>query len=187
MVLSNIQTARLRLEPLTVLHSERLFKLHQDETLYELMPRNPPETPEKHLETVTFLEKRLSPDEKEYWFNWVGIEKDTGAVVCTVQATFIRDTRSAFLAYFTFPAFQKKGFAKESCSAVVKHLFEEWNASGIVIEMDARNKASIRLAESLGAIQTEFKPAFEFFKGAWSDEYKYEIHKDRATPIIRQS
>jgi [ribosomal protein S5]-alanine N-acetyltransferase len=45
----------------------------------------------------------------------------------------------------------------------------------VVIEIDVRNIASWKLAESLGAKRVATKANADFFKGQSSDEYHYEI------------
>lgn len=50
-----------------------------------------------------------------------------------------------------------------------------WGATKVIIEMEIRNNASFRLAESLGAKRVAFKPKAQLLKGEWSDEYQYEI------------
>jgi len=61
---------------------------------------------------------------------------------------------------------------------VIRHLFTDWNAPQIVIEMDVRNTASVRLAESVGAKKVSFKPKVQLVKGEWSDEFRFELKND---------
>ena len=79
------------------------------------------------------------------------------------------------MAYFVFPDFWRKSYAKEACSAVVEFLLIARKASKVIIEMDVRNVASIALAESLGAKRVASKERVQMIRGEWSDEYRYEI------------
>lgn len=175
MNLQTLTSARLRLEPLALHHAEQLFGLSQDPDLYRLIPREPPQSIEKFRESIRFLEGRISKDETEYWFNWISIEDATNRIVGRIEITLNRSSMQAFLAYTTFKPYWQKGFAQEACKEVVKHVLSVWNACSVTIEMDARNQASVKLAESIGAKRVGFKERAEFLKGEWSDEYRYEI------------
>ncbi len=173
--MEKINTKRLCLEPLELRHTKSLFDLYQDPELFCWIRKNPPSSRQEFTNGICFLEKRLSRDKSEYWLNWVAANKESSEIVTQIEVSLHRERRHAHLAYTTFRKFWKNGFAKEACTAVVDHLFSKWNVSKIVIEMDTRNEASIRLAESLGAKRVGFKAKAEFFKDTWSDEYTYEI------------
>jgi [ribosomal protein S5]-alanine N-acetyltransferase len=66
-------------------------------------------------------------------------------------------------------------YAREACAAALAHVRETYAISRVVIEIDVRNIASWKLAESLGAKRVATKANADFFKGQSSDEYHYEI------------
>ena len=175
MDLQILKSPRLRLEPLDAGHAERLFQLYQDAELYLWIFRDPPPDPKEFREGIEFLEKRLSRDQSEYWLNWVAFDANTNEIVGKVEISLHRTTRHAYLAYTIFRWFWRMGYGKEACRSVIEHVFHDWGASKVIIEMDIRNAASVRLAESLGATRVGFKPKAQFFKNSWSDEYAYEI------------
>jgi RimJ/RimL family protein N-acetyltransferase len=107
--------------------------------------------------------------------NWVALHRTTGELIGQVEVSMEIESRELNLAYTIFRNHWRQGYAKESCLAVIKHLFSEWAATKVIIEMDVRNHASFRLAESLGAKRVAFKPRAQFLKGVWSDEFRYEI------------
>lgn len=175
MDLQILNSARLRLEPLMVSHTETMFEAFQDPQLYTWIRLGPPPDLEEFRKGIEFLEKRLSKDRSEYWLNWMCFDSASGELIGKVEASMDRKTRHTYLAYFVFRPHWKKGYAKEACATVIEHLFDRWQVSKIIIEMDTRNTASFRLAESLGAKRVGFKSQAKFFKGSWSDEYVYEI------------
>jgi RimJ/RimL family protein N-acetyltransferase len=104
------------------------------------------------------------------------VDLASGEIAGKIEASVDRETRDSYLGYFVFRPFWQKGYGKEACMTVIEHLFQEWRVPKVTIEMDTRNTASIRLAESLGARRVGIRPKAEFFKGSWSDEYVYELN-----------
>jgi ribosomal-protein-alanine N-acetyltransferase len=175
MDLQILTTDRLKLEPLVISHSEKLFECFQDPDLYPYIRRDVPNDYDAFRDGIEFLEKRLSRDGTEYWLNWVAVDRNTGAFIGKIEISLHREDLWAYLAYYTFKPHWRQGYAKEACLAVIKHIFSDWKGRKIIIEMDTRNTASVSLARSLGARQVGFKPKAEFFKGSWSDEYVFEL------------
>ena len=91
----------------------------------------------------------------------------------TVEAT-LRADDTALLAYMIFTPFQRRGYAREGCARVLQHLVRDYGVRLVIAEIDTRNQPSIALVESLGFIRTATRHAADFFKGASSDEYRYE-------------
>ena len=165
------------MEPMTLSHADRLFVLFQDPELYQFIPRDPPASLEKFLENIKFLEGRLSRDGSENWLNWICVDKASNEITGKIEMSIHKENRSGYLAYYTFQKFWGKGYAKEACRQVIEHVFNEWNTDKIVIEIDTRNTASVRLVESLRASKVGFKAKADFFKGRNSDEYLYELRR----------
>jgi [ribosomal protein S5]-alanine N-acetyltransferase len=172
-------TPRLRLEPQTVAHADRLFDLFQDPALHRWTAKSAPEDIERFRQACAVLERRLSPDDSQHWFNWVSIHKDTSDIVGKVEVSIHRDDGIANLAYYTFRNRARRGFAREACQVVIDHVFADWSVATVVIEMVTENIASARLAEALEARRVSLNANAECFKGSWHDEYRYEL---QATP-----
>jgi ribosomal-protein-alanine N-acetyltransferase len=170
-----LTTQRLRLEPMRVHHAAPCFDLFQDEKLYQYEQRGKPSDAAKFAERFLFLEARCAPDFSQYWWNWICIDVITNQIVGQVEVSLMRETGESFLAYHVFPAYWRKGFAKEACAKVIDFLFCEKRVTKVIIEMDVRNVASIALAESLGAKRISFHEKVQMIRGEWSDEYRYEI------------
>lgn len=175
-----LDAPRLVLEPLVPEHAARIYDDLLDPELYRFIPRDPPGSVAALESRFRALSSRRSPDGKEAWLNWVGREL-AGAYLGTFEATVYPRGR-AHLAYSVFPPFWRRGYAKEGCRRVIESLFADWNVTAIVAEIDTRNVASIRLVESLGFARVSFKQNADFFKGAASDEYAYELQRPAGSP-----
>ncbi len=169
-----LETPRLRLEPLTPDHAAELYEPLQGRRLYDFIPQEPPPSQQALEERYRKLSTRRSPDGREAWLNWAMRERATGGYVGVLEAT-VQGDRTAFIAYTVFVFRQRQGFAREGCRRVIRHLFENYGASVIVAEIDTRNAASIALVEGLGFRRAAFVRDADHFKGASSDEYRYEL------------
>jgi len=168
---------RLDLEPLEIRHAALLHPSLSDAELYRFFDREPPQNLEALATRYSHLVSRRSPDGAEIWLNWAVRHRDAAAYIGTVEAT-LYPNRRANIAYVTFREFWRQGYSKEAIAALIAHLFKEWPVELIEIVMDSRNLASVRLAESVGAKRIEFTPRACFFKGSFSDEYRYELAKN---------
>jgi len=167
-----IFSPRLRLEPLCTAHAELIFEAQQDPIQYTYIPQDPMSLADLQRR-YAFLEKAQSPDGAEHWLNWIAVNGNNEPVG-TFQAT-VPPSREVSIAYSVFPAFWRQGFASEMGSVVIPHLFEHYEAQCIFAEIDTRNVASIKLVEGWGFRKTGFTAAADFFKGASSDEFRYEL------------
>lgn len=177
MGMQTLRTQRLRLEPIMIKHSDQLFELFQEPDLYRWITREVPTSVDNFRDDIRLLVGRQSKDRTEIWLNWVSVDTTTGQLVGKIEIALYGSSMEAHLAYTTFKPHWRRGYAKEGCAVVISHLFSAWSILKVVIEMDVQNQASVRLAESLGAQRTGFKPKAKFFKGVWSDEYSYAIER----------
>lgn len=176
-----LETPRLLLEPLRPEHAALVFEDLRDPALHELIPTDPPGSLAALEERYRRLATRSSPDGTEAWLNWVARLRSSKEPVGTIEATVYPDAR-AHLAYTVFRRFWRRGFAKEACARVVESLRADSRVALFVIELDTRNVASIRLAESLGFERTGMKKDADTFKGSSSDEYRYELRPGTSRP-----
>ncbi len=72
---------------------------------------------------------------------------------------------------------QKKGFAKEAMSGIIKWLFSEKEIQRIQETTDAENIASIQMLKSLGFRQEGHFIENIWFNGKWGSEYQYALLK----------
>ena len=168
-----LETPRLILEPLTVSHAHVLYAALQAPELYRFIPQDPPSSPESLAARYAALATRLSPDGQERWLNWALRNRDTERYVGTVEVT-VYPNHTAALAYQVFPPFWHQGFATEACTRVLAHLVADYQVSRVAAEIDTRNADSIHLVERLGFTRVAMTEHADYFKGTYSDEYRYE-------------
>jgi [ribosomal protein S5]-alanine N-acetyltransferase len=173
-----IQTPNLRLEPLRKDHAALLLKPLSDAQLYALMPQDQPQCLEDLERRYAFLELGKSPDGKEHWLNWAIFNRRTDEPLGMFQAT-VRDDAPSDIAYIVFAAHWRQGIAKEAGVALINHVFSQYPTLLLAANMDTRNVASIMLVESLGFERRVFIPNADAFKGMNSDEFRYELTRER--------
>ena len=71
----------------------------------------------------------------------------------------------------------KNGFAKEAFIGILTFLFDTKEIHRIVEIIDAENRPSIKLLESIGFRQEGFFVENVFFKGKWGSEFQYAMLK----------
>lgn len=139
-------TERLAYEPLGMAHTVALAAW-ADPRLYRWIV-DPPPSADDIAARIARVTTR-APPAGERWRNWVVRRHGDGVCVGIVEAT-IYDDAHAHLAYFVFAEFQRHGYAREACTAVIHHLSEHFGVRSIVAWVDTCNVASQRLLEALG-------------------------------------
>lgn len=172
--MSTLNTPRLTLEPLTLAHADLLFAGLSDPALYTFIPGDPPASVEAKREHYARILRGPRDNPHELWLNWAMRVSATGEYVGYVETSVVPGDH-IYLAYFVFANAQRQGYAREACHAALRHLIAEHDIKTVVTEMDQRNEASWRLVESLGFVRTGEKRDADFFKGATSHEYRYEL------------
>jgi len=181
-----IETANLRLEPLRKDHAAAVFAPLSDAQLYALMPEEPPQSLTALEKRYAFLELGKSPDGKEHWLNWIMLDGRTEEPLGTFQAT-VRDAAASDIAYIVFSAHWRRGIATEAGAGVIAHVFGRYPTPLLAANMDTRNAASIKLVESLGFVRTALIQNADRFKGMTSDEYRYELTRERWRLLAERS
>lgn len=153
-LLQTLSTERLTLEPVTPAHADETWPALDDDRMWSYFPELRPRSLE-HLRTIYERREHGSPDESKVWLNYVCRERASGAVAGEVQATILRALECSYIAYAVFPAFQRRGYAREATLALIEHVRSHYGVQRFRAEMDKRNEASYRLAESLGFERVE--------------------------------
>jgi RimJ/RimL family protein N-acetyltransferase len=125
-----------------------------------------------------FINKQM---EKEFgkageWAQY-GIElKQSGKLIgdCAIKLDQ-HDSRIAEIGITISHLEQRKGYAKEALSGIVRFLFDIKKLHRIVEIVDAENIASINLLESIGFRKEGHFIENIFFKGKWGSEIQYAI------------
>jgi len=87
------------------------------------------------------------------------------------------DIRIAQIGITISPEFQQKGYAKETMKTILDFLFSIEDFHRVLEIVDAENKASIQLLESLGFKKEGHFVENIFFKGKWGSEFQYAMLK----------
>jgi ribosomal-protein-alanine N-acetyltransferase len=150
-----LTSERLDLELLAAHHAGEMFVVLGDAILYRFVEEDVPDAPGPLEARYRMLERRVSPDGREQWLNWIVRERATGAAMGYVQAT-VRDGVEADVAYVFATAFQGRGFAREAVRAMLDELEGQFHVTSFHARVDARNARSVALLTACG-----FAPAGE--------------------------
>jgi RimJ/RimL family protein N-acetyltransferase len=173
-----ITTTRLRLRPLTVRDIPALLSYRGDPEVCRYLPFEPM--------TEDVLAARLAGDlgrreiSSEGDAVTLGAERvDDGRLVGDVVLFFHSERHAGGeIGYVFHPDVAGQGLATEACTAILDLAFGELGLHRIVAKMDARNHASMRLAERLGMRREAHHVRAEMFKGEWSDLLVYALLHD---------
>ena len=145
---STLDTARLVLAPLSAGDADEAYAAFVDRGLYELMVGEPPADPDALRARFAQLAAGC-PRPGERWLNWLARTRDGGALVGWHQATVVG--ARADIAWVTFAAHRRHGYACEGAAAVIAWL-RALGVREVVAQADARNAASGATAASLGFV-----------------------------------
>ena len=174
--MSDLETENLRLESLRADHATVMWDVTQNPALYTYIPRDPPMSFEALTKRYTAIEKGVSPDGTEIWLNWVIFLKNPDKTCIGKLESTITAAKTAYIAYEVASDFQGKGYATESCLAMLAAIRRDNAPKIFCAHVDTRNEKSIRLLERLGFQRTRTIENADHFKGASSDEYVYELN-----------
>ena len=167
-----LTTARLVLEPLAADHARIAYRWFADEALYRYMVGSPP-ADERALHDRFAGLAAGSGRPNERWLNWLAFGRDDRSLVGWHQATLTVPTAS--IAWVTFSANRRHGYAREGAAAVVEWLLGE-GAREIVAQSDERNAASRRTAVALGFVEDP-DPVAEELRGEATVDRIYRLKR----------
>jgi len=135
------------LEPLVAGHADELIVPLADPTLWTYADTPVPDSLEGLRGRYRRLEKRASPDGREWWLNWaVRAGADAiGFVEATVRAN---ESRIA-IAYALGKAWWGRGYATDATRTMLAFLAARFPGARIEATVDERNVPSLRLLERL--------------------------------------
>jgi ribosomal-protein-alanine N-acetyltransferase len=119
---SILETARLRLEPLTPHHAPDLFPVLSDAQIYTYIPHDPPSDRATLTMRYQQLATRRSPHSDALWLNWAVQRQRERDYIGVVQVTVTAD-QPAYLAYLLASAYWGSGYAREACGRILLLLF----------------------------------------------------------------
>ena len=83
--------------------------------------------------------------------------------------------RSGEIGWVFHPGYSGRGYATEASHALLHLAFDELGLHRVIARVDARNEASLRLADRLGMRREAHLVSNEWFKGVWSDEIDFAV------------
>jgi RimJ/RimL family protein N-acetyltransferase len=173
-----LTTARLRLRPLNQADIPDLLSYRGDPEVCRYLPFEPM--------TAEVLTARIAGDlgrgeiTAEGEAMTVGAERISDGRVIGDVVLFFHSERHAGgeIGYAFHPDVAGQGFATEACTAVLTLAYGELGLHRVIANMDARNVASMRLAERVGMRREAHHVSCEMFKGEWSDLMIYAMLAD---------
>ena len=128
-----------------------------DPSVFEFMEGAPPTLAELERR-YAFLAVGSSPDGTQQWLTWILRETSgAGEAIGFTQAS-IEEPQHFHVAYVVGREHWRKGYAREATRAMLDAVFGRYSVERAIIEVDTRNEASIRLAESLGFRLVDTRP-----------------------------
>ena len=146
-----IDTRRLRLEPLRIEHAEEMAVRLDDPGLHAFTGGRPATVDELRARYARQVVGH-SADAGEGWLNWIVRLKDTRELAGTVQATVRRGTGPhlcADVAWVVASSYQGQGIASEASMAMVEWLRDQ-GVNEIVALIHPDHSASSTVARHLG-------------------------------------
>lgn len=149
-----LDAGRVRLQPLTVDHALPMVDVLADSALYGFIGGRPP--------TLAELQRRYaaqvvghSPNQAQWWLNWIVLLRDPARAIGYVQATVEQSPVSleGDIAWVVAPDFQGRGAATAAAGAMIDWL----TAHGVgqfVAHIHPRHGASQGVARKLGLCPT---------------------------------
>jgi [ribosomal protein S5]-alanine N-acetyltransferase len=144
--MQTLKTEFISLEPQTVDHANEMFVVLSDPAIYEFEDE-PPASLAWLATRYKKLESRKSPDQSEYWLNWI-VRLPTGELIGYVQAT-VAPSKPATIAYELNSRFWGKGYAKAALTLMLSELKESYGAVEGNAVLKAKNFRSKALLDSL--------------------------------------
>jgi [ribosomal protein S5]-alanine N-acetyltransferase len=169
-----LATRRLSLEPLMRVHADAMFAGFADPELYRWVSAEPPASVDELRSRFERIANPYGP-QGQLWLNWAVRINEGGVYAGLVEAT-VRPDRVVFLAYYVFTAHARQGIAREACTAVIDHLWRDYDAVEIRADTDYRNVPSRSLVESLGFARRT-RNIITTLRGEPSVDYRYRLKR----------
>ena len=134
-----------------------------------------PQTVEQFRE---YLERRRQPDHDGF----LVCERDSGAIagVVNLNAIVRGFFQSAYLGYYVFEPYARKGYMTEGMRLVTKIAFGELGLHRLEANIQPGNVASIALVRKLGFRCEGYSPRYLKVLGEWRDHERWALLADDA-------
>jgi RimJ/RimL family protein N-acetyltransferase len=115
-------------------------------------------------------------DPDEPGWSQVALEsRADGILVGDIGVNLHENRMQAEIGFTLARQWQGRGYAFESLSRMLEHLFTERGLHRVSAECDARNTPSAKLLERLGFAQEGYRPHHTWIKGEWTDDLLFGL------------
>jgi ribosomal-protein-alanine N-acetyltransferase len=164
-----LETEHLRVEPVTLQHAEAILAYYVRNRSH-LEPWEPARHPNFYELAYQrdVIERSLA---SEIEARFVGIERETSAVVASVNLSNIRRgvNQSAIIGYSVDAASQGRGYATTCARAVVHYAFDVLNLHRLETSYNPINARSGKVLRNLGFVVEGYARDYLRIDGTWND------------------
>ena len=97
--------------------------------------------------------------------------------------SIIRGTfQNAFLGYYAFSPYEKKGLMQEGPVLVIRHAFSRLRLHRVEANIQPGNRKSLILVQRCGFVREGFSRHYLKVRGRWRDHERWAVLQDRSKP-----
>ena len=100
------------------------------------------------------------------------------AGVFNLSQIFMGSFCSAYLGYFAFEPYARRGLMREGLDLLLRVAFEQLSLHRIEANVQPDNRASIALVQRCGFEREGYSPGYLFIAGAWRDHERWAIRRE---------
>jgi [ribosomal protein S5]-alanine N-acetyltransferase len=119
----------------------------------------------------------LARQDGERYFAWLVCLRDGGAIAGVINVSeIVRGSfHSAYLGYYVFAGFERRGVMRAGLRAVVRHAFRTARLHRLEANIQPGNRASLALAKACGFTKEGFSRRYLKIGGRWRDHERWAI------------
>ena len=102
-------------------------------------------------------------------------EDDDLAGVATLSQIFLGNFRNAYLGFYAFEPYERRGYMTEGVRLVLRHAFGTLGLHRVEANVQPDNEASMAFVERLGFRREGFSPRYLKIAGRWRDHVRWAI------------
>jgi len=108
---------------------------------------------------------------------WLVCLRGSGEIAGVVNISeIVRGSfRSAYLGYYVFAGFERRGIMRAGLAAVIRHAFRSDSLHRLEANIQPANRASLALVKSCGFVKEGFSRRYLKIGGRWRDHERWAI------------
>ncbi len=170
LTMKNKNISRVVLAPISYTRKEEFLNLARKSRSFHRTWVQAPVTEEKFRE---FIKRTRKKDSKSFFILELGSQRLVGVInLSNIIRGFFQ---SAYLGYYVFKPFAKKGYMTEALRAVLMESFCNLGLHRIEANIQPSNKPSRRLVQNMGFRLEGFSPRYLQVEGTWRDHERWAI------------